>query len=133
MATKNMAYDHPAYLVPQQVAGTIGATASAQFKFPVWTTMVLKSVQISNIVAGTGAATDAFVLQRIQGDPTLGTATTSLAQLGTNTANFSSRNVTGTYTFTAGELVSVMKGTDATSQYAVNLEMYLSPGANVTG
>lgn len=133
MATKNFAYDHPAYLVPQTVVGSIAAAASSQFKFPAWTTMVLKSVQLSNIVAGTGAATDAFVLQRIQLDPTLGTATTSIAQLGTNTANFSSRNVQGTYTFTQGELISVMKGTDGTSQYAVTLELFVSPGANVTG
>jgi len=133
MANKSMAYDHPTYLVPQSVGGTIGATASSQFRFASWTTMILKSVQISNIVAGTGGDTDAFVLQRVNLDPTLGTATTSLAQLGTNTANFSSRNVQGTYTFTAGELISVMKGTDGTSQYAVALELYVSPGANVTG
>jgi len=133
MATKNFAYDHPTYLVPQTVSGSIGATALSQFKFPCWTTMVLKSVQIASVVKGTGADTDAWVLQRIQRDATLGTATTSIAQLGTNTAAMVSRNVQGTYTFTQGEFISVMKGTDGTSQYAVSLEVYVSPGANVTG
>ena len=133
MATKSMAYDHPTYLVPQTVSGSVAAAASSQFKFPCWTTTILKSVQIASVVVGTGAATDAWVLQRIQRDATLGTATTSIAQLGTNTAAMFSRNVQGTYTFTQGEFISVMKGTDGTSQYDVTLELYISPGASVTG
>ena len=133
MATKNMAYDHPAYLVPLAPSGSIAAAASSDFKFACWTTMILKSVQISNTVVGTGAATDAFKLQRIQLDPTLGTATTSIGMLTTNTAAMYSKNIQGTWTFTQGEFISVAKGTDGTSQYQVTLELYLSPGANVTG
>jgi hypothetical protein len=133
MATKNFAYDHPAYLVPVNANGVIAAAASSQFKFPVWTTMVLKSTQISSLVAGTGAATDAFVLQRVQLDATLGTATTSLAALTTNTAAMFSKNIQGTYTFTQGEFICVTKGTDGTSQYAISFELFVAPGANVTG
>lgn len=134
MATKNFAYDHPAYLVPQTLGPlSIAAAASSSAKFPVWTTMLLKSVQISSTASGTGAATDAFLLQRVQLDPTLGTATTSVAALTTNTAAMYSKNIQGTWTFTQGEFIQVSKGTDATSQYNVTLECYISPGANVTG
>ena len=133
MATKSMAYDHPSYLVPQTITGTLGATTGSQFKFPAWTTMILKSAQIASIVSGTGTSIEVFQLQRIQLDATLGTATTSVANFGTNTAQMNSKNLTGTHTFTVGELISVQKGTDGTSQYAVSLEVYVSPGANVTG
>lgn len=134
MATKNMAYDHPAYLVSQYLGPVaIAAAASSVAKFPIWTTMVVKSVQISSTVAGTGANSDIFLLQRVQLDPTLGTATTSMAALTTNTAAMYSKNIQGTWTFTQGEFAQVAKGTDATSQYLVTLEAYLAPGANITG
>lgn len=134
MANKSMRYDHPAYVTPQYIGPlAIAAAASSVAKFPVWTNMILKSVQISSTVAGTGAATDVFLLQRVQLDPTLGTATTSLAALTTNTAAMYSKNIQGTWTFTQGEFIQVAKGTDATSQYTVSLEAYLVPGANVTG
>jgi hypothetical protein len=133
MANKSMRYDHPAYTAPQTLTGTIAAAANSQWKFPAWTTMVVKSMTISSLVSGTGAGTEVFVLQRVQLDPTLGTATTSIAALATNTAAMYSKHVQGTYTFTQGELICITKGADATSQYAVSVEAYLDPGANVTG
>ena len=133
MANKSQAYDSPVYLTPQIMVGQIAAAASSVVKFPVWTKMVLKSVQISSVAAGTGAATDEFLLQRVQIDPTLGTATASLAALATNTAAMYSKNIQGTWTFTQGEFIQVAKGTEGTSQYSVSLEVFLVPGANITG
>ena len=132
MVTRTMRYDHPAYITPHTFDGTIGAGSGAMAKFVCWTTMVSKSVQFSNIVAGTGTSIEVFLLHRINLDPTLGTTTTTLQTLGTNTAAFYSKNVQGTYTFTQGEIVAVASGTDGTSQYAVALEMYLDPSATVS-
>jgi len=130
MATKSMAYDHPAYLVPQTVGGGIPAGVSAQFKFAAWTTMLLKSIQIAADGAGTGAAADVVLLHKINN----GTSTTSLANLGTWTAGqFSPTNYVGTHTFSRGDLIALTKGTDGTVKYTAGIEMYLSPGADVTG
>jgi len=132
MATRTMRYDHPAYITPHTMTGAIGAGSGALVKFVCWTTMVNKSVQFASTVAGTGTSIEVFLLHRINLDPTLGTSTTTLATLGTTTAAFASQNVQGTYTFTQGEIVAVASGTDATSQYAVALEMYLDPSATVS-
>jgi len=134
MATKSFYYDHPVYHVAYSAGPVaIAAAANSVAKFPVWTTMVLKSIQISSTVVGTGAATDLFRLDRVQIDPDLGTATTSLAALTTNTAAMYSKNVQGTWTFTQGEFIQVAKGTDGQSQYLVSLELSIPPGASVTG
>jgi hypothetical protein len=131
MATKSMAYDHPAYTVPQSVGGVIPAGVSSQFKFMAWTTMILKSVQAQADGAGTGAANDILRLHRISNS---GTTTTSLAVIGTWTAGqFHTQNWVGTYTFTKGDALALTKGTDATVKLSVGAELYVSPGADVTG
>lgn len=131
MATKSMAYDHPAYTTPISPGGVIDAGVSAQFKFPAWTNLILKSVQAQADGAGTGAANDLLLLHRISNN---GTTTTSLAVIGTWTAGqFHSQNWVGTYTFTKGDAMALTKGTDATVKYAVSAELYVAPGADVTG
>jgi hypothetical protein len=131
MATKSMAYDHPAYTAPSSIGGVIPAGVSSQFKFMAWTNLVLKSVQAQANGAGTGAAQDILRLHRISNS---GTTTTSLAVIGTWTAGqFHTQNWVGTYTFTQGDALALTKGTDATVQLAVGAEIYLVPGANVTG
>jgi hypothetical protein len=131
MATKSMRYDHPAYTAPQSVGGVIAAGVSSQFKFLAWTDMVLKSVQAQADGAGTGAAQDILRLHRISNS---GTTTTSLAVIGTWTAGqFHTQNWVGTYTFTKGDALALTKGTDATVKLAVGAELYVSPGADVTG
>lgn len=131
MAVKSMAYDHPAYQAPQSVGGNIAAGVSAQFKFPAWTNLILKSVQAQANGGGTGAAQDVLLIHRISNN---GTTTTSLANIGTWTAGqFQSTNYVGTHTFTKGDTLAITKGTDATVTYAVSAELYLVPGADVTG
>lgn len=131
MATKSMAYDHAAYLAPQSVGGVIAAGVSAQFKFPAWCNLILKSAQVQADGAGTGAAQDVVLLHRISNN---GTTTTSLANIGTWTAGqFQSTNFQGTFTFTKGDAFAITKGTDATVKYAVSAELYVVPGADITG
>jgi hypothetical protein len=130
MAVKSMSYDHPAYIAPSTVGGTVTG-ASAQFKFACWTSMILKSVQVTSDGAGTGAAADVVLVHKISNQ---GTTTTSLANVGTWTAGqLLSKQALGTFTFVAGDQVAITKGTDGTVKYAVGCEMYVVPGANVTG
>ena len=134
MATKNMRYDHPAYLaVGAASLGTMGAGASAASQrwvapFPVQ----LKSVQFTTITIGTGAATDAktlFVVRR-------GTATTTIALFTTTAALYSTNYtalLTGTNALLAqGDAAYIAKGTDATEVGAASLEYVIQPNADVT-
>jgi len=131
MATKSMAYDHPAYTAPSSVGGVIAAGVSSQFKFPAWTNLILKSCQVQANGGGTGAAQDIVRLHRISDQ---GTTTTSIGVIGTWTAGqFNSVNYVGTHTFTQGDAFAITKGTDATVTYAVSAELYVVPGGNVTG
>lgn len=131
MATKSMAYDHPAYTTPMSVGGVIAAGVSAQFKFPAWTNLILKSAQVQANGGGTGGAQDIVRLHRISDQ---GTTTTSIGVIGTWTAGqFNSVNYVGTHTFTKGDAFAITKGTDATVMYAASAELYVVPGANVTG
>lgn len=126
-----MAYDHPAYTVPQCIGGLLAAGSGTQFKFACWTTMLVKSVQVTSDGAGTGAAADVVLLHKISNQ---GTTTTSLANVGTWTAaQLLTKSALGTFTFVAGDQIVVTKGTDATVKYACGIEAYISPGANVTG
>ena len=131
MALKSMAYDHPAYTTPLTVGGTIAAGSGSQFKFVAWANLVVKSISLQADGAGTGAAQDIPLLHRISN---AGTTTTSLANLGTWTAaQFFSANTQGTFTFTKGDSFAITKGTDATVKYACGVEMFVAPGADLTG
>ena len=131
MATKNMAYDHPAYLAvgvaPLGTAGAGSGAASQRWVAPF--AITLKALQFTTITVGTGAATDAkslFIVRR-------GTATTTIA-LFTTTAAIYSTNVTSisTAAVAAGDALYLGKGTDATEVCAASVEYVIPPGGDVT-
>ena len=140
--SKNASYDNPAYLavLPIALGGGTGATVTT--KFNVWTTMLLKSVQISPFVAGT-STNASFHLIRVSdtraasGTDTiaLGTTTTLLATF-TNLQSVAKNILTGTSTtistFTAGDVFWIAQSTDATIQFTASAEMVILPGASVT-
>lgn len=131
MATKNMAYDHPAYLsrysvTPDSAGG--GATTNGA-RFVAFTAMKLKSMQLTVTTAGT--ATDHTVSgNRIAAG---GTTTTALSTttLGTNTVGYTT-NVLLNQTLTQGDVVMLRTGSDAVGRMVVAYEVELVPGANVT-
>lgn len=140
--TKNMAYDNPAYLavIPIVLGGGTGATVTT--KFNVWTTMLLKSVQISPFVAGT-STNAVFSLIRVSDTrAAAGTDTIALSTTTTLLATFTNlqsvaKNVnTGTSTtistFTAGDQFWISQATDATIQFTASAEMVILPGASVS-
>ena len=135
MATKSMAYDHPAYLVPITVGGEIAATASAKSqRFACFTAMTLKSFQATVITAG-GTAVGVSLVRQAAG----GTALTTLASLastfGTG-AGGSTSNALMTSTIgnlAAGDVLWCEKGSaDGVGVYGVGIELVIVPGANVT-
>lgn len=140
--TKNASYDNPAYLavLPIALGGGTGATTTTRFN--VWTTMLLKSVQISPFVAGT-STNASFHLVRVSdtraaaGTDTLALATTTtLLATFTNLQSVAKNVLTATNTtistFTAGDVFWIAQSTDATIQFVASAEMVILPGASVT-
>lgn len=133
MATKNMAYDHPAYLVPITFTSVTSAgAAGVGGKFIAFTTMLMKSATIQVQTAGTttAAAGNDYTFFKVNG-----TTTTSVGysgNLGTTVAFTAGTNVALTGTLSIGEMLCAKHGTDATQVAAIGYELLLSPGANVT-
>lgn len=136
MATKSMAYDHPAYLSPQTVSFSMAAGSAAHAaKFVAFTNLLLKSATLMVTVAGTTTAAGAntYTFNKISG-----TTTTSVGfsgNLGTTVAYTVGTNVVlggGTVSLAKGEMLSATRGTDATAVAEVAYEFLLVPGADVT-
>lgn len=135
MATKSMAYDHPAYLVPVTPSFTTTAGASGVgAKFLAFTDLVMKSATAT--LATTGTLTAAGNMQlTFQKRSTNGTTSVGFVNLnpfGTATVNPVGTQVALTGTLTKGEQLVAVSGTDATMVAVVSYELYLAPGANVT-
>lgn len=136
MATRNFSYDHPAYLVPVTKTATIAAGSAAHSaKFVAFTAMLMKSATIMVQTAGTTTAAGAntYTFNKISG-----TTTTSVGfsgNLGTTVAYTVGTNVVlggGTATLAQGEMLSAVRGTDATAVAEITYEFLLVPGANLT-
>lgn len=125
MATKNMAYDHPAYLTPYVLGGRLSG-ASAAYKFAAFTAMVVKSFTIGVQTAGT-SATDVVTAFKISG-----TATTTHALATFAGTAVGSTNVLGTFTLAQGDVLTIAHGTDATVDYGATAECVVVPGSNIT-
>ena len=132
MATKSMAYDHAAYLGVLHVPlGTWATTGSPLPRFVAFTDMIVKSVTVQAITAGTGTA-----LNPQNGIKQSGTGTSALTTTGTIcTLTGTNLSVNGTcaVTLAQGDSFRVVGvGTDATGIYAGALEVVIVPGASVT-
>ena len=134
MATKNMAYDHAAYLTPVTVGGEIAAAVSSKSaRFAAYTAMTLKSTNISVITAG-GTVNVVQVVRQAAG----GTALTTLALctniIGTNVGGYTTNILTtGTNAIVQGDIIWAEKGSaDGVGVYAIGFEYVLVPGANIT-
>lgn len=133
MATKNMRYDHPAYLAVHNAGlGTLTGNAGVTQRWVAPFAVTLKSLQFTTITAGTGALSDAktlFIVRR-------GTATTTIALFTTTAAVYSTNYtalLTGTNaTVNQGDAAYVLKGADATEVGAVGLEWVIPPGGDTT-
>ena len=133
MVTKNMAYDHPAYIVPHMPSFTTTAgAAGVGAKFIAFTTTLMKSATVMVQTAGTvtTANFNDYTFFKVNG-----TSTTSVGYSGnlwTTVAFTAGTQVPLTGTLSVGEMLCAKHGTDATQVAAIGYELLLSPGANVT-
>jgi hypothetical protein len=134
MATKSMAYDHPAYeaVLPVALAANAAGASAIGGRFVAWTAMAIKS--ISSVVITSGTSTTHIQRALIFRNGGTSTETTVLFTLGsgalsTGVANFAA---TSTMTLAAGDIVAGLQGSDATMVSAFSLELVIQPGANVT-
>ena len=137
MATKSMAYDHPAYLavgvgIPGGEIAAAASSKTARWVAPV--AMNVKSLTVSVITAG-GTVNIVQLTKQASG----GTALTTLASvsnvIGTNVGGYTTNVLmTGAGTsLVQGDILWVEKAaTDGVGVYAAGVEMVLVPGASVT-
>ncbi|MDI3349077.1 hypothetical protein PIGBHMHK_00642 [Mycoplasmopsis arginini] len=129
MATKNMAYDSPAYLTPVIYSGvTVAGAAGVSPKFAAFTAQKIMSVTLGVFVASTAAGSQPLLYTK-SGTATATTTLTALTSASTAAIN----NAPATPVALAqGDQFWVTHGTDATAVLAVAIETLVIPGANVT-
>jgi len=129
MATRTLAYDHPAYLVPHVFAGntTVGANGISQ-KFAAFTAMQIKAVQSSPNIASTAAGSQPL-MYTVSGTTTATTTLTVLTSAARTTRNDA---LSTAVSLVAGDQVYLTHGTDATAVMSFAVECSLTPGAALT-
>lgn len=126
MATKSMAYDHPAYTAVSAYASSITGSGGAT-KFVAYTALTAKSVTLKPTTAGTSNDISSFI--QISGTTT---TTTAIATLGSGVTTFTNVAFATAPSLLQGDTFYVVKGTDATAVIAATIETVVPPGANVT-
>jgi len=129
MATKSMAYDHPAYeaVINKDFAIAAGSGAASVPKFVAFTSKIVKSVTLKPTTAGT--SNDIASLIQISGTTT---TTTALATIGSGVTTFTQVALASNTAIAQGDTYYIVKGTDATLALAGELEEVIAPGATVT-
>lgn len=128
MATKNMMYDHPAYLAVLPIQATIGTgSGTASEKFVAFTNMLVKSVTVIPTTAGT--SNDVVSSIQISGTTT---TTTAIGTFGSAATAFKNTALATAANLAQGDLFYLVKGTDATVAYTATFETVIVPSANVT-
>jgi hypothetical protein len=134
MATKNMAYDSPTYVVRLPAPmGEIGGAATTQYgKFVAFTGMLAFAAQLTVTTAGT-AAGHTVAVSKISGTATtaLGTATLGVGAAGT-TQNLLLTNVAGGVALLQGDILVAVTGPDVVGKAALTYETQVAPLANIT-
>lgn len=128
MATRDMGYAEPAYLVPQTAGFTVAAGSGTIVRFALVADSIMRSVWVKPVTAGT--VTDISLIHAVTGTTTkvLGSATTTGAQ----TAFTRLELTTASRTCTAGDEIRFTKGTDATVVYAIGIEYVYTPNCQFT-
>lgn len=127
MATKSMAYDHPAYQVRGFTHINLPATAASTSvnKFAAYTSLKIKSIGAVINVAGTAAAAGWDILN--------GTTSVGALTAGTTAAAGVITQLATDIALTSGGYLDIKtKADSATLAGALTIEYELSPGADVT-
>jgi len=128
MATESMRYDHPAYqaVLPVGLGVTVaGASAITGARFTAFTTMLVKSITMAVVTAGT-STTHAMRSLVYRG----GTSTDTAVLTTLGSSGFV--NVVSTITMTQGDSLAILQGSDATMVSQAGAELVILPGADIT-
>lgn len=123
--SKQLGYDHPAYITPVIMAGqtTVGANGVSP-KFAAFTALQVRAVNATPNVASTSASQPLMFVK--SGTATTTTTLTALTSAAiTNMTNVLSTAVG----LTQGDQVWMTHGTDATAVLSFAIEAYPVPGA----
>lgn len=120
-------YDHPSYITRQQInlGNTTAGNGTVGIRFSPLSNLRVRNVSATVMTAGTSAG---HILTIKNGTTSVGSIT-----LSTNTAGFVGTSGDLNTTVTAGTVLSVTNGTDATGVASVAAEAYLDPQATWTG
>jgi hypothetical protein len=129
MATRNFAYDHPAYLIAEKMSGAAPAGANSNVRFVAHADMQLKALLSRVGVVGTTAGALTHILYKVSGTATTAIATNTL--VGTTTSTFSEVALSNA-ALTRGDELRILNGTDATQVTVHCVEAVVTPGANLT-
>ena len=133
MTVKSFIYDHPAYLVRQALPGGIN-TANTSFPAVIVPYAVQAfSATFTVTTAGTNAAANIWVINKISGTATtaLSTATLGTAVAGTVVNQVLSTAAGGASLIQGDQLVAT-KGTDTVAVSILSYELGVTPLGNVT-
>lgn len=129
MATRNFAYDHPAYTQVHASSALSAASGSQNAcRFAAFTNMLAKSATFTVVTAGTSAG-HLFSVNRVSGTTTTAIGTVTLS---TNVAGYTTNMTCNNTTLAQGDVLMVRSGTDATGIAVVTWELQVAPGANLT-
>lgn len=129
MATKTLAYDHPAYIVPHVFSGNTAVGASGVSpKFAAYTAMTIKACLMSPIIASTAAGSQPL-MYTLNGTTT---TTTTLTVLTSAARAVITNALTTPIALAKGDQVYVTHGTDATAQTCIAIECQVTGGATLT-
>lgn len=129
MATRNFAYDHPAYLVPITFSGVTTAGASAvAVRFGAFTNLIAKAATFHIVIAGTATAHN-WVISKVSG-----TTTTAISTYAASTnAGATTTNVLLSNTALAqGDQLVTKSGADTVGVASVTYELLVAPGSSLT-
>ena len=135
MATKSMAYDHPAYISLQVYQGEIAAAVSSKsMRFSLPAATILKSFNCTVITAG-GTVNGVNLVRQAAGGTALTTMASIATTVGTNaggvTINALMTSTVGN--LSQGDVLWAEKGSaDGVGVYGISIETVLVPGASIT-
>jgi mRNA-degrading endonuclease toxin of MazEF toxin-antitoxin module len=129
MATKSMAYDHPAYTTPYVFSGSTTAGANGvTTKFAAFTAMKIKAALTTPNVASTAAGSQPLLFVKS------GTATTTTTLTALTSAAITplTNALSTAVSLTQGDQFWITHGTDATAVLSCAIETVINPGADLT-
>jgi len=129
-----MFYDNASYLTRQSsVHLTTAGSGAISSRHTAFTAQQAYSVVVSVLVAGTSAANNLAIVQKVSGTATTALATVTMGTATANTVFYSTlTNVAGGVSLIQGDKLQVTNGTDIVGTVTLAYEYSVTPLANVT-